>query len=148
MQQGSKKAMTFRIQSMKHGPMWIAAILVYQFLKPPQLTHLLHSHPPHPHNTCPQLYKHQPNQLCHTNHHQPLQLTRSDQVSKNKRSPLSDLLNLPAKPNAKAKTGKARVLMSSECLHILLEKEEKIKVAKEKERYKQERIKKEARTET
>ena len=38
------------------------------------------------------------------------------------------------------KTGKARVLTSSECLRILLEKEEeKKKVAQEKERHKQER---------
>ena len=78
MQQGSKKASTFQIQSMKPGldsiiPMWIAAILVFLFLKPPLPTHLLHSHPPHPHNPCPQLRKHQPNQLCHTNHHQRLQ---------------------------------------------------------------------------
>ena len=69
--------------------------------------------------------------------------SRSDQVSKNKRSPLSDLLNLPAQPNVKAKTiktGKARVLTSSECLRILLEKEEeKKKVAQEKERRRQER---------
>ena len=54
-------------------PMWIAVILVFLFLKPPLPTHLLHSHPPHPHNPCHQLREYQPNQLCHTNHHQPLQ---------------------------------------------------------------------------
>ena len=48
---------------------------------------------------------------------------RSNQVSKSRRSPLSDLLNLPVQPNVKAKTGKARVLTSSECLCLLLEKE-------------------------
>ena len=68
---------------------------------------------------------------------------RSNQVSKNGRSPLSDLLNLPVLPNVKAttpKTGKARVLTSSECLGLLLQKEEeKKRVAQEKERRKQER---------
>ena len=65
---------------------------------------------------------------------------RSNQVSKSRRSPLSDLLNLPVQPNVKAKTGKVRVLTSSECLCLLLEKEEeKKRVAQEKERRKQER---------
>lgn len=65
---------------------------------------------------------------------------RLNQLSKTVRSPLSDLLNLPVKPNVKAKTGKARVLTSSECLRLMLEKEEeKKKVAQEKERRKQER---------
>ena len=55
---------------------------------------------------------------------------RSNQVSKSRRSPLSDLLNLPVQPNVKAKTantGKARVLTSSECLRLLLEKQEEKK---------------------
>ena len=46
--------------------------------------------------------------------------SRSNQVSKNGRLPLSDLLNLPVLPNVKAKTpktGRARVLTSSECLY-------------------------------
>ena len=57
------------------------------------------------------------------------------------RSPLSDLLNLPKNVlDTKQKTGRARVLTSTECLRLLKEKEEKKKqVELEKERRKQER---------
>ena len=69
--------------------------------------------------------------------------SRSNQPSKSARSPFSDLLNLPPRPSVNAKTpktGRARVLTSSECQRLLLEKkEEKKKVAQEKERRKQER---------
>ena len=65
---------------------------------------------------------------------------RLNQVAKTGRSPLSDLLNLPVQSTKPAKTGKARVLTSSECLRLLLEKEEeKKRVAQEKEKRKRER---------
>ena len=65
---------------------------------------------------------------------------RSKKVSENDRSPLSDLLNLPSVEAKTTKTGKARVLTSSECLQMLLQKEEeKKRVAQEKEKRKQER---------
>ena len=70
----------------------------------------------------------------------------SRSVSQSVRTPLSDLLNLPNIPvknkdkGGTPKTGRARVLTSSECLRLLLEKEEeKKKVAAEKEKRKQER---------
>lgn len=61
-----------------------------------------------------------------------------------RRSPLSDLLNLPKnvrKPSTKTpSTGRARVLTSDECLRLLKEKEEKKKqVQMEKEKRKKER---------
>ena len=69
--------------------------------------------------------------------------SRSNQPSKSARSPFSDLLNLSPRPSVNAKTpktGRARVLTSSECQRLLLEKkEEKKKVAQEKEKRKQER---------
>ena len=67
-----------------------------------------------------------------------------------RRSPLSDLLNLPKNVlDTKQKTGRARVLTSTECLRLLKEKEEKKKqVQLEKERRKQERkLKKQQREE-
>ena len=67
-----------------------------------------------------------------------------------RRSPLSDLLNLPKNVlDTKQKTGRARVLTSTECLRLLKEKEEKKKqVELEKERRKQERkLKKQQREE-
>ena len=68
----------------------------------------------------------------------------------NGRSPLTNLLNLPKNTlDAKQKTGRARVLTSTECLRLLKEKEEKKKqVELEKERRKQEReLKKQQREE-
>ena len=67
--------------------------------------------------------------------------SKSSLTGSAKRSPLSDLLNLPIVTTPAApKTGKARVLTSSECLRLLKEKEEKKRqVAEEKERRKQER---------
>ena len=67
--------------------------------------------------------------------------SKSSLTGSAKRSPLSDLLNLPTVTTPAApKTGKARVLTSSECLRLLKEKEEKKRqVAEEKERRKQER---------
>ena len=69
--------------------------------------------------------------------------SRSNQPSKSACSPFSDLLNLSPRPSVNAKTpktGRARVLTSSECQRLLLEKkEEKKKVAQEKEKRKQER---------
>ena len=63
--------------------------------------------------------------------------------SSTNRSPLSNLLNLPMAPGAnkpQPKTGRARVLTSSECLRLLKEKEEKKRqVAIEKEQRKKER---------
>ena len=66
--------------------------------------------------------------------------------SQSVRTPLSDLLNLPDIPvknkdkGGTPKTGRARVLTSTECLRLLLAKEEeKKKVAAEKEKRKQER---------
>ena len=65
---------------------------------------------------------------------------RLNQVAKTGRSPPSDLLNLPVQSNVSTKPAKARVLTSSECLRLLLEKEEeKKRVAQEKEKRKRER---------
>ena len=61
--------------------------------------------------------------------------------SNTKRSPLSDLLNLPVQSAPKPRTGHARVLTSNECLSILKEKEEKKqREAEEKEKRKEERL--------
>ena len=102
MRQGTMKVMTFRIQSMKLGgdsiiPLLLVAILLYQPFKPPQAAHLLHLHPPHPHNTisCPQSTPHastKPN-VPHKSTSATSIPYRSKKVSENDRSPLSDLLN-------------------------------------------------------
>ena len=68
-------------------------------------------------------------------------VTPEQTPSNTKFSPLSDLLNLPVQKDPKPKTGRARVLTSSECLLILKEKEEKKKCeAEEKEKRKEERL--------
>ena len=67
---------------------------------------------------------------------------KSNSSPPTKRSPFSDLLNIPPLTSTPKtpKTGKARVLTSSECLQLLKEKEnQKQKVAAEKERRKLER---------
>ena len=64
---------------------------------------------------------------------------KSNSSPPTKHSPFSDLLNIPPSTST-PKTGKARVLTSSECLQLLKEKEnQKQKVAAEKERRKLER---------
>ena len=67
----------------------------------------------------------------------------SSKVSSVNRSPLSDLLNIPAanKPKKKVNTGRARVLTSTKCLKALQEKENlKQQKAEEKVRKQRERI--------
>ena len=67
---------------------------------------------------------------------------KSNSSPPTKRSPFSDLLNIPPLTSTPKtpKTGKAHVLTSSECLQLLKEKEnQKQKVAAEKERRKLER---------
>ena len=67
----------------------------------------------------------------------------TSKVSSVNRSPLSDLLNIPVtnKPKKKVNTGRARVLMSTECLKALQEKENlKQQKAEEKVQKQQERI--------
>lgn len=68
-------------------------------------------------------------------------VSNSSSAKSGKHSPLSDLLNLPKVTTpVTTKTGRARVLTSSECLHLLKEKEDKKRqIAEEKEKRKQER---------